>query len=324
VYSLPNSSANRQELVWVTRSSGTPTPVPGTPLRSNDWCCPELSRDGRRALVVKAIDDVRNLVVRDLGNGVDTQLTFQQGDDDRIGTGDFSAAWFPAGDRVLYTARGIGGERIVERPANGTGVPRPMERGGFARISADGHYLIFLVDDRGQGRLRRALLASDGTVGARERVLRDEPEPDVRRFDLSRDGLLAYNVRQASGQMSVSLTRFPTGDGRWEVGVGTYPHFSRDGRELFFAAPVPARDSQGQHAGRLVAVRITAAPSVSVGPPTTLLQEHAERGSQEPRIGWFDVGPDDRFLMFRRVGGEAGDRRRTVVVQNWPELLRRQ
>jgi hypothetical protein len=124
--------------------------------------------------------------------------------------------------------------------------------------------------------------------------------------------------------LSVFLTKFPTGDGLWEVAVGAYPHFSRDGKELFFAAPVPARDSQGQPAGRLVAVRITTTPSVSVGPPTTILQEHAGRGSQEPRIGWFDVGPDNRFLMFRRLGGDAGDRRRTVVVQNWPELLRRQ
>ena len=324
VYSLPNSSANRQELVWVTRS-GTVTPVPGTPFRSVDPCCPELSPNGKRALAVATIANVRNLVVRDLGNGVDTRLTFQQGDDDRIGTGDFSAAWFPAGDRVLYTARGIGGERIVERPADGTGVPRSKVRGSFARISADGRHLIFLVDDRGQGRLRRALLASDGSVGAPERVLRDGAEPDVRRFDLSRDGtLLAFSVRQASGQMSVFLTKFPTGDGLWEAGVGTFPHFSRDGRELFFAAPAPARDSQGQPAGRLVAVRITTTPSVSVGPPTTVLQERAGRGSQELRIGWFDVGPDDRFLMFRRLGGEAGDRRRTVVVQNWPELLRRQ
>jgi hypothetical protein len=55
-----------------------------------------------------------------------------------------------------------------------------------------------------------------------------------------------------------------------------------------------------------------------------VLPERAGRGAQEPRIGWFDVGPDDRFLMFRRLGGEAGDRRRTVVVQNWPEFLRRQ
>jgi serine/threonine protein kinase len=325
VYSLPNSTANRQELVWVTRS-GTATPVPGAPLRSNDLCCPELSPNGRRALAVVTTDGVRNLVVRDLGNGVDTRLTFQQGDDDRIGTGDFGAAWFPNGDRVLYTARGIDGERIVERPANGTGVPRPMVRGGFARISTDGRYLIFLVNDRGEGRLRRALLASDGSVGAPERLLRGGAELDVRRFDLSPDGtLLAFNVRQASGQMRVFLTKFPSGDGLWQVAVGgTYPHFSPDGKELFFAAPVPARDSQGQPEDRLVAVRITTTPSVSVGPPTTVLQERAGQGAQEPSIGWFDVGPDNRFLMFRRLGGDAGDRRRTVVVQNWPELLRRQ
>jgi hypothetical protein len=169
-------------------------------------------------------------------------------------------------------------------------------------------------------------LAADGSAGAPERVLRGGAELDVRRFDLSHDGtLLALNVRKASGQMSVFLTRFPTGDGLWEASpVGTYPHFSRDGRELFFAAPVPARDSQGQPEDRLVAVRINTTPSVSVGPPTTVLPERAGRGSQEPRIGWFDVGPDNRFLMFRRLGGEAGDRRRTVVVQNWPEFLRRQ
>jgi len=324
VYSLPNPSANRQELVWVTRS-GTVTTVPGAPLRT-DICCPELSPNGQRVLAVARIDDVRNLVVRDLGNGVDTKLTFQQGDDDRIGTGIFGAAWFPAGDRVLYTARGIDGERIVERPANGTGVPRPMVHGGFPRIFAKSPYLIFLVDDRRELRLRRALLASDGSVGASERVLRGGAEPDVRGFDLSPDGtLLAYSVRQASGQLRVFLTRFPSGDGLWEVpGGGTFPHFSRDGSELFFIAPVPARNSQGQLAARLVAVRITATPPFFSGLPTPVLPEHAARGAQEPRIGWFDVGPDNRFLMFRPLGGEAGDRRRTVVVQNWPELLRRQ
>jgi serine/threonine-protein kinase len=324
VYSLPNPSANRQELVWVTRS-GTVTPVPGAPLRTGDPSYPELSPNGKHALAVATIADVRNLVVRDLGNGVDTRLTFQQGDDDRIARGDSGAAWFPSGDRVLYTAGGIGGERIVERPANGTGAPRPIVRGGFARVSDDSRYLIFLVDDRGEGRLRRASLAPDGSVSAPERVLRDGVEPDVRRFDLSRDGLLAFNVRQATGQMSVSLTKFPTGDGRWEVpGGGTFPHFSRDGSELFFIAPGPARDSQGQLAARLVAVRITTTPPFFVGPPTPVLPEHAGRGAQEPSIGWFDVGPDKNFLMFRRLGGEASDRRRTVVVQNWPELLRRE
>lgn len=204
------------------------------------------------------------------------------------------------------------------RPGDGSGAPQVLGAGGTARVSPDGRRLLFILDEAGRGLLRQAPLSADGTVGTAERVFQGLTEPNVTWFDISRDGkLLAYTDMGADRQSNVFLIQFLSGDGRRQVTSdgGTYPHFSPDGHELFYSV-----GASGEAAGRLMAVPVTSAPSMSVGPPTVVLKP----GSGETnglRVGWFDVAPDGRFLMTRAIAPRAG--RRTVLVQNWLAAMKR-
>jgi serine/threonine-protein kinase len=122
---------------------------------------------------------------------------------------------------------------------------------------------------------------------------------------------LAYSSTE-TGATEIFVVPFPnTGDAKWLVSVrgGTEPLWSRDGRELFY------RNSQGE----MVAVRVQTDPVFSVGPASVLFSDAAYRRTSVHRQ--YDVAPDgERFLMIRRVGGEAESR--LILVQNFFEELR--
>jgi hypothetical protein len=316
VYESNEGQDNEVEIVWVDRA-GEVSAIPGAKLRS-PICCPALSFDGRRAALVTDSASVRNLVVRDLATGVDTRLTFQQSDVDSLGDYPPEPGWFPTGDRVLYATGAVGTPKVVVRPGDGAGAPQVLGAGSTPRVSPDGHRLLFILDEAGRGLLRQAPLSADGTVGTAERVFQALTEPNVTWFDISRDGkMLAYTDMGADRQSNVFLIQFLSGEGRRQVTSdgGTYPHFSPDGHELFYSVGA-VRETMG----RLMAVPVTSAPSLSVGPPTVVL----EAGSGDPsglHVGWFDVAPDGRFLMTRAIAPHAG--RRTVLVQNWQAAMKK-
>jgi serine/threonine-protein kinase len=122
---------------------------------------------------------------------------------------------------------------------------------------------------------------------------------------------MAYSSNENGGS-EIFVVPFPnTGDAKWLVSVrgGTEPLWSRDGRELFY------RNSQGE----MVAVRVQTDPVFSVGPASVLFSDAAYRRTSVHRQ--YDVAPDgERFLMIRRVGGEAESR--LILVQNFFEELR--
>jgi Tol biopolymer transport system component len=326
-------STEHRVLVWVDRS-GRSTPVRGAPVALGSARL-ALSPDGNRAAFVVSDGDTTRLVVRDLDTGLDRPLTTER--DTAAGDVVSPATWLPSGDRIAYASETLHNfaVRIFEQPADGSTPPRDLTGGTTVRFSRDGRTLVCIVDDRGRGRLRYARLASDGTPGPLQPIFQhDEPDAIFDQIALSPDGsTLAVTVRDPDGRANIFLTRFPSGTGRWVVTTsgGTFPAFSADGRELFYAALGP-RDAQGSAHGELMRVPITLQPSITIGAPAALFGDApppgGNRNAQESASGdlalaGFSVSPDgQRFLMSTAAPAAPGEGPRVVLVQNWVAALR--
>ena len=142
---------------------------------------------------------------------------------------------------------------------------------------------------------------------------------EERNGEISPDGRwLAYEGESTSipGQLEVYVRPFPdVNRALWQVtrDGGTFPVWSRTGRELFYMTLD----------GAMVAVPVEASSS-----NTWKVRSSAElfRGRYFIRDGslgrQYDVAPDGRFLMFKRES--TADAPHVVMVQNWvAELVRR-
>jgi hypothetical protein len=327
--SIRPSTPPKAELVWIDRH-GTPSAIPGSPI-DVDELDPRnlaLSPDGRRAVFVAGRGS--NVFIRDLTSGLDTRLTFDQHRYD-------TPSWFPSGDRVVYmkdvgmttaAARGAAGTsflgKITAQRADGTDSPRDLADGtAVPRVASDGKSLLFIVDDTGRGRMRVAPIGPDGSVGPSRPFFHGQDEPNVRWFDLSRDGhLLAYAAEDVSRRLDIFVTEFPSATGRWQVHAGgAFPQFAPAGGELFFLSgtSVPT----GEAKGYFNVVPITSKPAVTVGAETTLFDLNAPKSISLTAIA-YGVAPDGRRILGTRLLTPAGQAaRRLVLVQNWMAALRR-
>jgi serine/threonine-protein kinase len=278
-----------------------------------------LSGDGRRvALVNRRADGQEELIVRELESGVDTRAVLPPslGETGHI-------AWTPAG-RLLHVAGGVEAVKIYDRPADRPGAGRALVEGIFARMTSDGHELLFNRDERGRTPLYRAAMLPDGTVGEPQPVFTGADESaSIRYFDVSPDGkLLAFTITDAqTGQSNVHVVSYPDLRQRRQVTTdgGTAPRFSPTGRELYFLAGF-RRPGAGVTSGQLRVASVTPAP-LSVGVPKTLLTEDADASAGSLRIGAFDISRDGRLLMTRVAPSASGTEPRMVLLQNWPALV---
>ena len=129
---------------------------------------------------------------------------------------------------------------------------------------------------------------------------------------LSPDGRWLAYVSDETGQDEIYVVPFPNaGDAKWAVSTsgGGEPLWSHSGRELFY------RNGQGE----MVAVQVETEPTFSPGQSEVLFSEtQFQSGLNDAQ---YDVTPDDeRFIMIRRVGGEAGSH--LIWVQNFFEELK--
>jgi hypothetical protein len=311
------SAPARSEFVWASRTGGV-SPIPGTAveLGRNDLA---LSPDGRRAAFI--IGDGNVLVVRDLQTGVDTRLTTANPNDTQRSSISYCPSWFPAGNVLTYTQGPAEATTIFAKDPMGVGRARTLVAGMCGQVPRDGRTLYYATDERGRGRLQRAPIGPDGTVGASSLLLPADDESDVGWFDLSADGtLLAYEVQQPNRQVNVWLTDVPNAAGRRQLTTdgGTLPHFSPNGRELFYLAP--ASTSGSERLGALVSVALTVDPALRLGAPQKLFTLDEPGGLLA--AGGYDVAPDGRFL-FSRAAASAKDTARAVLVENWMGLVRK-
>ena len=304
----------KSSFLWVDRA-GAMKPVPGATV---EIPTPDLalSPDGRRAAFIEGTGPDANVLVRDLETGVDTRLTSNKAQETAGAWSDTRhPAWFPSGERILHTLGRVEADRLVVRRSDVAGEARELIPGRLGKVSPDGRTVFFMYDDRGRGRLRRAPLNPDGTVGQPEPVFRGGEEPNVGDIDVSLDGsLLAYTSRQTTGRSDVLITDLPNARDRLVVTEGgSRPRFSPAGGELFFLKGMP--DERGQPRGAFMSVPVSNAPTVTIGTPVRLFMDGGTDGLQ---ITGYTVARDGKhFIMSKPVSQQPGEGTRLVLVQNW-------
>jgi len=286
-------------LVWVDRN-GAESPVPAPPA---DYYNLRLSPDGVfLAAYVGSENNTSNMSVYDLSRDAGTRLTF----DASVSV----PAWSPDGKQIAFTSI-RSGHALMRMNADGSGTPEQLLKSDY-EISAqswspDGRFLVFFQSHP----------ETDGDIWVLPLEGERKPEPflqtkaDEGATTISPDGRFLAYISNESGRAEVYVQAFPGSGGKWQVSTegGTEPVWSRNGGELFYRS-----------GDKMMAVSLEIEPSFKARTPRFLFAD------PYVKHGWFianyDVSPDGQsFLMVKSEGAE--EPAQLVLVQNWPELLKR-
>ena len=285
-------------LAWLDRR-GKELGVLGQPAVVN---VVRISPNGNRIAV--DVEDARfgtsDLWVFDAASGASTRLTSGQLDES-------APVWTPDGARLVFRVDDKGppdlAQMIVGSPGSERsllalpGVQQPED------ISSDGHRLLFLQDAASTADIWLASLEGDQQPKPWLRSPFNERNP---RF--SPDGRwIAYDSDESgTREVYVALTDGAGEKERISPSGGKAPRWSRDGKELLYAA---ADDS-------IVAVPITSGTSVQTGLGASLFR-------LESGIRNFDVSPDgSRFLVTTPL--EKSPESPIRVIVNWDAALKQE
>lgn len=251
-----------------------------------------LSPDGTRVVIAAKEGDSRDLWVHDLARGTKTRLTFSSGDE-------WGPRWSRSGKDIAYS---LENGRLAMKSADGVGQEKDL---GEAQSVGS-----FTLDDQGILVVRNAketvrdlwLLPLGSDLDAKPLLQTPAEERNPR---LSPDGSLLAYQSDDSGHQEIYLTRFPSGEGKWQVSIdgGAVPVWNPNGQELFFLKEnsIFAVDVQGQ-------------PSLVLGTPKMLVD-----GDKQGLMAWrgFDVAADgERFILPRSEDPDQASSG-IIVVENW-------
>jgi hypothetical protein len=281
-----------RSLVLVDRN-GRETPIA---LPARGYRFPQFSPDGK--LLTVTIDPRPSAIwVVDLTRGSATRVTTESHSIRSVWSADGARlGYFHA--RGLYWSRWPGGETPEPVLASRSDTSASFFPNSWApdgriianHVTGDDHNLVtFALGDT----IPRPLVATpaiedNGVVS-----------PDGR--------WLAYDAN-TTGAAEVYIRPYPGGGGAAVVSTkgGVEPHWSRDGRELYYRAGT-----------RIMAVSIRSGASFeTTGPPRELFGGSFDFFQD----GNWDVGPDGRFVLVR---GDPVSRGQLMMVVNWFEEVRR-
>jgi Tol biopolymer transport system component len=292
VYVAGGFQPRQSELVWIDRGGKTQTIA----ARRQDYWFPRLSPRGDVIAVTTRGAPTSDIWLYDHARGDFNKVTFEGAN--------WYPVWSPKGDELVFQSiRGTSGDIYRARVGGGkaerlTGSEYPRQPMSW---SPDGQTLAF-VESHAETGLDIWLLplSGDRTPKPWLRTKTSETYPAF-----SPDSRwLAYSSNE-SGRSEVYVQPVsPTGE-KWLVSLngGTQPVWSRNGRELFYQR----RDS-------MVVVPITPGPGFAKGTESVLFHNQFDRG-------YYDVGPDGRFLHVDAIESPVPIDVRVVV--NWFDELRR-
>ena len=275
-------------VVWVDRK-GVESPVDIPPGPYNEL---SLSPDGTRLALVGGPGGISDLWVADLARGALTRLT--SGEHVRTPT------WTPDGTRLAYAivleGAGEGRMRIDWRPADGSRGPETLVKEGAgaypSSFTPDGRTLVY---EQFEDASASTILALPVSGGGRARALTEGPHAHTA-GSVSPDGHWLAYVSDESGQSNIYVRPYPEGPGRWQIStlVGVEPHWSHDGRELYYRADAV-----------LYRVSIETSRGFTAGRPERFL----DRVSSGSEIHSYSFSPDGSRLVTLRTPEGSGARR---------------
>lgn len=144
----------------------------------------------------------------------------------------------------------------------------------------------------------------------RTKILTIEGESN-RPIALSPDGTMLAYASSESGGMEIYCTRFPDGNGKWQVSVkgGSRPQWSADSKHLYFQTNASEPTIQ--------VVDVSTEPTVQFGPP--------HQAFPDIKVGraWC-VAPDGKALITTlELDGSEQNRISISLVNNWFEAFRK-
>lgn len=298
------NSATRS-LVWVDKS-GNQTPVNIPPGQFND---PRISPDGSRVALLQGSSGSGDVWIYEFGRATFTRLTFT--------TTNATPVWSADSRNIYYVSIkpiGAGGDEstIFRKPADGS-------HEAEAIMSLPGRqYLKEILPGGETALLDSELQTSKGSINRIILKPGAQPTPIVNApFNqyaaaISRDGRwLAYQSNE-SGRPEIYVRDLAETGGRWQISTagGDEPHWSPDGRELYYRG-----------GGFLLAVPIETRSTFQAGTPKNLFNEVVDFRSNSGET--YDVDPHGgRFLMIRPPKEDASSAQVRIVL-NWFSELRR-
>jgi serine/threonine protein kinase/Tol biopolymer transport system component len=285
------------QLVWFDRT-GKQLETVGAPA---DYYAARLSHDGRRVAV--SIGDPQSgrqdIWIIDLQRGTSTRLTFGP-------TDNASPVWSADDSRVAFASNRQGGNDLFTKSSSGTGSDDPLliEESSFkipTDYSLDGRFLAFqsIATQSRAGWDLWTFSIGDRKPAAFVAMPAAEVTPVF-----SPDGRWIAYASDESGKQEVYVQPFPASGGKWQISTsgGNQPVWSRDGREIFYAALD----------GKLMAVNVKTSPGFEAGAPQALFEMRL-RSVVGRR---YDVAPDGKRFL---VNGPIGEVKSSPItlVQNW-------
>jgi len=268
-----------------------------------DYAHPSFSPDGRRLAFEIATDENTDVWVYDVERDVSTRLTFDDGFDG-------VPVWSPDGESIAFSSgREEGTPGIFRKAADGSGeveriagIERPMVPWSW---SPDGSRIAVMVQNPDTNFDLALVSVETGEVEPFLTTQYVEYGPTF-----SPDGKwLAYGNNE-SGDWEVYVRPIDGGKGKWQIssGGGTYPRWSRDGKEIFM----------GWQNGTIRAVSVeTGEGQLRASRPRELFSgSYADLTSDNLM---YEVTPDGRrFLLFRgQAAGSSSGHEHVSLVSDW-------
>jgi Tol biopolymer transport system component len=285
-----------RKLAWRDRS-GLDLEAMGPPA---EYASFSLSPSGDRVLVETLDENTsgREVWIHELERGVTSRFTFSPGDD-------ANSVWSPDAARIAFMSDRNGSPDIFIKEASGAGDSELLLEDEAVLMPADwsrdGSHIAFMKLDGDNGWDIWAL-PMDGS---------GDPFPVVQsqffdaRPSFSPDGRWIAYQSDESGRAEIYVRPFPGPGGKWQVSPngGEEPHWSADGREIFYL----------DVAQNIVAVPVETSGNFRAGVPKELFEARLFPALQRNR---FDVTSDgQRFLTLAPMESQSNPP--TTVVLNW-------
>jgi serine/threonine protein kinase len=299
-YSTPY--AKSRQLAWFDRSGRRLGNV-GEP---GDYSTPRLSRDEKRIAVAIREESKTNtdIWVFDSTRGTWSRLTFDPATER-------APLWSPDSSRIVFTSASTGILDLYEKPASGSGEPRPIVPSPGDKFptdwTRDGRYLIYHTF--GPSTWDIWVAPTDG----------GKPFPmfatkfTEAQGQVSPDGNWIAYASDESGRFEIYVTQFPQKRGRWQISTagGSQPWWRGDGKELFYLGPEQT----------LMSVAVRAGEAFEASVPTALFKANFPAVVPAFWANYVPTADGQRFLVCELVPEAAATP--ISVVLNWTAALKK-